>query len=121
MWENSSHYRCIYRNESSFISQNNFKYLAEINVLVSIIIKISRECNSNNESQIHNICENIFQGNALRHLYSFQRTPDGFSKGNIKFSMHIHALKINNKNVKAYDICSKLIIKKLERIWAAKS
>ena len=31
------------------------------NVLVSIIIKILRECNITNESQIHNIHENIFQ------------------------------------------------------------
>ena len=45
-----------------------------------------------------------------------------FFKGNIKFSMRIHSLKVNKKNMKTnYDICSKLIIKKLERIWAAKS
>ena len=39
------------------------------NVLVSIIIKILRECNITNESQIHNIHENIFQVNASRLLY----------------------------------------------------
>ena len=38
------------------------EYFAEINVLVSVISKISRECNMTNERQIHNICENIFQG-----------------------------------------------------------
>ena len=45
------------------IYQDNFEYLAAINVLVSGIIKISREFNLTNESQIHNIRENIFQGN----------------------------------------------------------
>ena len=45
------------------------------------------------------------------------RTPDGFSKAHIKFSMHIHPLKVNNENVETnYDICSKLKIEKLERI-----
>ena len=40
-----------------------------------------------------------------------------FTKGNIKFSMHIHPLKVNNKNGETYyDFCSKLIIRKLERI-----
>ena len=38
------------------------EYFAEINVLVSVISKISRECNMTNERQIHNISENIFQG-----------------------------------------------------------
>ena len=37
----------------------------EINVLASIIFKISRECKLTNESQIRNIRENIFQENAL--------------------------------------------------------
>ena len=36
--------------------------------------------------------------------------------------LYIHPLKANNKNVETcYDNCSKLIIKNLERIWAAKS
>ena len=43
--------------------------MAEIYVFISIIIKISRECNLSNESLIHNIRENIFQGNVLRSLY----------------------------------------------------
>ena len=42
------------------IYQDNFEYLAEINVLVSIIINISRECNFTNEWQIHNI-QNCFK------------------------------------------------------------
>ena len=84
--------------------RDNFEYLTEINDLISIIIKISRECNLTNESQILNIRENIFQG-----------------KSNIKFSMHIHSIKVNNKNMETnYDICSKLIRKKLERLWAVK-
>ena len=45
------------------IYQDDFEYLAAINVLVSNIIKISREFNLTNENQIHNIRENIFQGN----------------------------------------------------------
>ena len=31
--------------------------------------EISRECNFSNESQIHHICENAFQGIALRSLH----------------------------------------------------
>ena len=42
------------------IYHDDFEYLAAINVLVSNIIKISREFNLTNESQIHNIRENIF-------------------------------------------------------------
>ena len=41
----------------------------EINVLVSLIFKIPREFNLINESQIHNICENIFQGDTLRSFH----------------------------------------------------
>ena len=59
----------IHLQESTVICKDNFEYLAEINVLVSIIIKISRECNFTNASQIYNIRENIFQGNTLRPLY----------------------------------------------------
>ena len=51
----------IHLQEWLFISQYNFEYLTEINVLVSIFFKISRECNLTNESQIHNIRENIFR------------------------------------------------------------
>ena len=43
----------------NFHCQDNFEYLAD--VLVSIIIKISRENNLTNESQIHDI-----RGNALK-------------------------------------------------------
>ena len=35
----------IYLQELIFIYQDNFEYFAEINVLVSVIFKISRECN----------------------------------------------------------------------------
>ena len=59
----------IHLQEWILIYQDNFEYFAEINVLVSIIFKISRECNLTNESQIHNICENIFQGDTLRSLH----------------------------------------------------
>ena len=45
----------------------------------------------------------------------------GFSKGNIKFSMHIHSLKVNNKIVETNYVCSKLMINKLGLIWEAKS
>ena len=45
------------------IYQDDFEHLAEINILVSIIIKISRECNLANANQIHNIREKIVQGN----------------------------------------------------------
>ena len=55
------HFATIHLQEWLVIYQNNFEYLAEINVLVSIIIKISRECNLTNESRIHNIRKNIFQ------------------------------------------------------------
>ena len=58
MWE--IHLAAIHLQEWIIIYQNNFEYLAEINVVVSIIIKISRKCNWTNESQIHNIRENIF-------------------------------------------------------------
>ena len=51
------------------IYQDNFEYLAEINNLISIIIKTSGEYNLINESQIQNIRENIFPGNVLRPLY----------------------------------------------------
>ena len=59
----------IHLQEWILIYQDNFEYFAEINVLVSIIFKISREFNLANKSQIHNICENIFQGDTLRSLY----------------------------------------------------
>ena len=52
----------IHLQEWIFIYQDNIEYFAEINVLISVIPKISRECNMTNERQIHNICENIFQG-----------------------------------------------------------
>ena len=58
----------IYLQEWILIYQDNFEYFAEINVLVSIVFKMSRECNLTNESQIYNICENIFQGDTLRSL-----------------------------------------------------
>ena len=45
--------------------QNNFK----TNVLASIIFKISRECNLASKIQTHDICKNIFQGNAQRPLH----------------------------------------------------
>ena len=45
------------------------------------------------------------------------RTPGGFFKSGIKFSTHIHQLKVNNKNIETkHDICSRLTIKKFERI-----
>ena len=54
-----------------FIFSGNSEYLAEINVFVSVIFKISTEFNLANGSQIHNIHEKSFQGNALRdHLFS---------------------------------------------------
>ena len=59
----------IHLQEWILIYADNFEYFAEIKVLVSIIFKISRECNLTNESQIHNICENIFQGDTLRSLH----------------------------------------------------
>ena len=46
------------------IYQDDFEHLPEVNVLVSIIIKISKECNLTNANQIHNIREKIVQGNA---------------------------------------------------------
>ena len=39
-----------------------------MNVLVSVIFKISKECNLTNESQIQAIREKPSQGNALRPL-----------------------------------------------------
>ena len=66
MWENLSR-RDTFAGMNRY--QNNVEYFAEINVLVSIIIKISREFNLTNESQIHNICKNIFQGNILMPLH----------------------------------------------------
>ena len=63
------HLTTIHLQEGIVIYHNNFEYLAEINVLVSITIKISRELSLTNESQIHNIRENIFWGNAFRPLY----------------------------------------------------
>ena len=59
------HLVTIHLQEWIGIYQDNFEHLAEINVLVSIIIKISRECDLTNESQIHNIREHVFHGNAL--------------------------------------------------------
>ena len=44
----------IHLQERIFIYQDNFEYLAGVKILVSIIFKISRECNLTNESQIHN-------------------------------------------------------------------
>ena len=58
----------IHSQEWIFTYQDNFEYFAEINVLVSIFFKNSRECNFTNESQIQNICKNIFQGDTLRPL-----------------------------------------------------
>ena len=60
-----THLVMIHLQERIFTYQDNF----EINVLVSIIFKISRKCNLTNENQIHNIRENIFQGNVLRPLH----------------------------------------------------
>ena len=48
----------IHLQEWIFTYQDNF----EINVLVSVIFKISRECNLTDEIQIHNIRENRFNG-----------------------------------------------------------
>ena len=48
----------IHLQELIFTYQDNF----EINVLVSVIFKISRECNLTDEIQIHNIRENRFKG-----------------------------------------------------------
>ena len=59
----------IHLQEWILIYQDNFEYFAEINVIVSIIFKILRECNLTNESQIYDICKNIFQGDTLRPLY----------------------------------------------------
>ena len=39
----------IHMQECIFIYEDNFKYFAEINVLISIIFKISRGCNLTNE------------------------------------------------------------------------
>ena len=36
-----------------------------------------------------------------------------FSKGNIKSSMHIHSLKVNNKIVETFENCKKLKRRKL--------
>ena len=50
--------------------ENGLNILRKLaNVLVSVIFKNSRECNLTNESQIHNISENIFQGDTLRSLH----------------------------------------------------
>ena len=62
MWENSSHYDTFVG--INFYYQDNFEHLADLNVLVSIIFKISRENNLTNESQIYDIRGNIFRGNA---------------------------------------------------------
>ena len=59
----------IHLQEWIFIYQDDFEYFTEINVHVSIFFKISREFNLTNERQIHNICENIFQGGTLRPLH----------------------------------------------------
>ena len=40
-----------------------------MNVLVSVIFKIAREFNLTDKSQIHDIHENAFQGNALRPFH----------------------------------------------------
>ena len=40
----------IYLQEWILFYQDNFEYFAGINVLVSVIFKISRECNLTNES-----------------------------------------------------------------------
>ena len=64
-----THLVATYFQELIFIYQDNFEYFAEINVLLSIIFKISGEYNLTNESQIHNICENIFQGETLMLLH----------------------------------------------------
>ena len=55
----------IHLEEWIFTCQDDF----EINALVSIVFKISRECDLTSEGQIHDICENIFQGNGLRLLH----------------------------------------------------
>ena len=57
------HLATIRLQELIAIYQDNFEYLVEISILASIIIKILRECNLTIKSQIHNIHENIFQGN----------------------------------------------------------
>ena len=62
MWENSSRYDTFVG--INFHYQDNFDYLADLNVLASIIFKISRENKLSNESQIHDIHGNIFPGNA---------------------------------------------------------
>ena len=48
----------IHLQEWIFTYQDNF----EINALVSVIFKISRECNLTDEIQIHNMRENRFNG-----------------------------------------------------------
>ena len=48
----------------NFHYQDNFEHLADLNFLVSIIFKVSRENNLTNESQIQDIRGNIFRGNA---------------------------------------------------------
>ena len=57
MWENSSRYDTFVG--INFHYQDNFEHLADLNVLVSIIFKISRENNLTSESQIHDTRENI--------------------------------------------------------------
>ena len=64
-----THLVTTYFQEWIFIYQDNFEYFAEINVLVSIIFKISRKYDLTNESQIHNICENIC--NIFGHFCNF--------------------------------------------------
>ena len=61
-----THLVWIHFQESVFIYQDNFELLIKVNVPVSIIFKISRECNLTNERQIRHIRENIFQESALR-------------------------------------------------------
>ena len=57
----------IHFQEWILIYQDNFEYFAEINIIVSIIFKILRDCNLTNESQICNETK-YFSG---RHIKTF--------------------------------------------------
>ena len=84
----------IHLQEWILIYQDNFEYFAEINVIVSIIFKILRECNLTNKSQIYNIYENIFQGDTSRTLYRNWLTPC-FSRRHNKFQKNNYMKKGN--------------------------
>ena len=61
--------------------QHNFEYLVEINVLVSVIFKIAREFNLNNESKL---IETDNTGPFWRHRNRFQKNIY-MKKGNFNY------------------------------------